>query len=157
MRLLSCLIVFFALCLSGTPALAGPKPWYFGWWPSHWRDLNFSKPYTEDGKTPHNSQWDRQDWEPQDWIAQRKDAMTLIDGFYRAGILSGQYVKDDIPVLEVGPNFWRLGGQDRRRVAKTVDHVYQITAAKEFGLFHLVDGETGKVIGHYTKDGLQIQ
>lgn len=151
------LAVSCAVASIATPALAGPKPWRLGWWPSHWATLNFARPYSEDGTTPHNSQWDRDNWSPDDWIAQRPDEMTLIDGFYKAGILTGQYVEDGVPVLETGPAFRHLGGRDKRRVVETVDQVFQITAAKENGLFNLVDGTTGETIGHYTKFGLQIQ
>ncbi len=138
-------------------AKADPKPWYFSWGFRHWEETDFSKRYIADGKTPYNTQWDARDWEPQDWIDQRGNAMNLINGFYRAGILTDQYVDDEVPVLEVGRGFFDLGGEDQRRVLETVDVAYNITAACRFGAFDIVSEESGDVVGHYTKYGAQFQ
>lgn len=153
------ILAFFAMvCGASAPAAADPKPWYWGWWPSHWHKerLDF-KPYPEDPTRTHNSQWNKSKWQPAHWIAQRPSEDHLIEGFYRANIISGQYMDEDVPVLEVGPGFYRLGGQDRRRVVETVDQVYGITAAKENGMFMLYDWKTGNAVGSYTVYGLQMQ
>ena len=57
-------LFLFTLLLFTGPALAQPKPWYFGWWPRHWEDLDFEKPYYERGRIHHDHQWDDQDWPP---------------------------------------------------------------------------------------------
>lgn len=159
------LSMLLVTCGAGAALAQGPKPWVFGWWPSHWGNLNFEKPYMEPGKAPHNSQWDAIDWAPQDWIEQHEHELALIKDFYRARIINDQYVEkewfglgdDIIPVLEVGPAFYRLGGQDKRRVTDTFDQVYGITGSKMFGMFVLVDYKTGKQIGTYTQYGLALQ
>jgi hypothetical protein len=156
LRILSFFLVVTMVCAIGAPARAEPKPWIWGWWPSHWRNLDF-KPYIEDSQQTHNSQWDDSNWEPEHWIGQRKSGRDLIRGFYFADILRDQYVDDDIPVLVVGPGFYMLGGQDKRRVVDTVDYVYQITEAHPNGMFMLRDWRTDKEIGSYTHYGLQMQ
>ncbi|HEY8189980.1 MAG TPA: hypothetical protein VIF12_04800, partial [Micavibrio sp.] len=92
--------IFAALMAVGiSPANAEPKPWYWSWWPSHWYNLNY-QPYLEDGKHPHNTQWNDKAWEPADWSAQRLNgASDVIKGFYRADILSRQYMDGQMPVL----------------------------------------------------------
>ncbi len=136
-------------------AYAGPKPWVWSWWGSHWEGLDFV-PY-QNGKHPHNTQWEKRGWQPEYWAVQRESGIEVVRGFYFADIVRGQYVKDEIPVLEVGPGFYNLGGEDQRRVVAMVDDVYGITNAKEFGMFNLVDWETKEPIGAYTRYGLQLQ
>jgi hypothetical protein len=159
------LSMIIGLCGSSGAMAQGPKPWIFSWGADHWANLNFEKPYLEEGKPPHNSQWSHIDWAPQDWLAQHDNELTLIHDFYRAGIITDQYVKrkwfglgaEIIPVLEVGPAFYRLGGRDKRRVTDTFDTVYGITGNKVFGMYVLEDSITHKQIGTYTQYGLSIQ
>lgn len=152
------LIVVSACCAVAPGALAksGPKPWVFGWWPSHWEDQDF-EPYLEDATHPQANQWDRDGWQAHHWTGQRDSDMALIRDFYRADILRAQYIEDDVPVLAVGPGFYMLGGQDKRRVAQTVDTVYGMTLSRENGMFLLHDAMTGKPIGAYTRSGLYLQ
>lgn len=159
MTILRVLAVFSFIimgCLSPSTAQAEPKWWIFGWNSDHWYKQDF-QPYLENGHHPHNSQWDNKDWEPEDWIAQRSTSHELVDGFYRANIIDEQLICDDIPVLKVGPGFYRLGGHDKRRVTETLDHIYQITSRSQNGVFMLRDWKSNKTIGSYTKYGLQIQ
>lgn len=147
-------LVVVISCFSSV-SYAESKPWVWGWWESHWDNLDFI-PY-QNGKHPHNSQWDESKWQPAHWQAQRADAMSVVNGFYTADILRGQYVDDDIPVLEVGPSFYLLGGQDQRRVVEMVDYVFEMTNRKKNGMFQLYDWKTKKPIGAYTEYGLQLQ
>ena len=137
-------------------AYAEPKPWIWSWYPSHWTNLDF-EPYLEDAKHPHNSQWEDSKWKSEHWAQQRESGKHVIEGFYRADIIREQYVDDDIPVLVVGPSFYLLGGQDKRRVAEMVDSVYHITDTRKNGMYMLYDWKTEEAIGSYTKYGLQIQ
>jgi hypothetical protein len=150
-------LAFTALIFSfSSAAYADSKPWVWSWWESHWHANQFI-PHLEEGKHPHNTQWDESSWTPADWINQRPDEMTLIKGFYTADIVRGQYMDDDIHVLEIGPGFYSLGGQDKRRVAETIDVVYGITTRKENGMYLVRDWRTGDQIGAYTRYGLQLQ
>lgn len=137
-------------------AYAEPKPWVWSWWESHWDNQDF-EPYLEAGKHPHNTQWDNNKWEPVHWAQQRNTRSDVIKGFYTADILRDQYMDDDIPVLEVGPAFYMLGGHDKRRVTAMVDYTYNITNTVENGMYMIRDWKSGKMIGSYTKYGLQIQ
>lgn len=157
MKLRFSAILALVLILCTSPASAEPKPWYFSWWPSHWIDQNF-EPHLEGPKHPHNTQWDSKSWEPADWAAQRPGgSLEVIQGFYRANILHRQYVDDDMPVLEVGPNFYHLSGYDKRRVTKLVDDYYQITANHLNAMYMIRDWRTGQPIGNYTAHGLSLQ
>lgn len=152
---LAILGVAMAVFSFSSSAYAEPKPWVFSWWESHWDGLDFI-PY-QNGKHPHNTQWDDSGWRPEHWAAQRGGAEEVIRGFYFADILRGQYVDDGVPVLEVGPAFYMLGGEDQRRVADMVDYVYNITASRENAMFQLYDWKTREPIGAYTRYGLQLQ
>jgi hypothetical protein len=150
------LTAFVAIVSMSSNAYAGPKPWIWSWWPSHWEDQDF-KPYPDNPKHTHYSRFEENDWVPGDWISQRASGDRLIKELYVANILHKQYMDDDMPVLEVGPGFYKLGGRDKRRVLQTVDEVYQITAAKPYGLFMVHDWKTHKPIGAYTQYGLQMK
>lgn len=152
-------LTLFAAAMAGSSGTARAEPKFLGlfWWPSHWERTTY-KPYLESAERPQNAQWDSKAWEPADWAAQRRGGSAqLIEGFYKAGILSRQYVDDDLPVLEVGQNFYSLSGNDKRKVIATVDDYYKITSGHENGMFTLTDWRTRRPIGIYTANGLQLQ
>lgn len=156
--------VLFALSLAVlslslvAPAQAGPKFMGLFWWSSHWKNQDFN-PYFENGTDPYGAQWASldQNWKPQDWVDMNgARGVDLVDRWYVSKIIRGQTADGDTPVLEVGPNFYYLSGRDKRRVAATVDYVYQVTAKKP-GMFYLRDWQTEKYIGYYTASGLVLQ
>ena len=155
-KILTIMMLCVLLQTFALPARAESKPWIWSWQESHWENLDFI-PYLENGKHPHNSQWKNSLWKPEDWVAQRGSGPDVVEEFYFSDIIRDQYIDDDIPVMEVGPAFYMLGGQDKRRIAETVDRVYGITASKDNGMFMLYDWHTGKAIGSYTRHGLQLQ
>lgn len=138
-------------------AQAGSKPWIWSWDFTHWEHLDFV-PYLENGTDPHNAQWERSPWKPRHWTQQRggKDGR-VIEALYRADILRDQYEDDGLPVLEVGPGFYKLGGEDKRRVTAMVDRAYGITTGRPYGLYMIYDWRTKKPVGSYTYYGLQTQ
>ncbi len=161
--LLSAVCALFAVAsvpaahAEGTGSGSGPKPSIWAWWPWHWNNLDFI-PYIDNPKQSHSSQWNHDNWKPADWAAQRGgDGMKVIGGFYKADIVRSQFIDDDIPVVEVGPAFYMLGGHDKRRVMETIDTEFQITTAKENGMFMIRDWNTRRDIGSYTSHGLQLQ
>lgn len=115
------------------------------------------RPYLEDGKTPHLSIYEHDTWTPQDWISSRGSASEVLDDLYKSGVITDQYERGGTPVLEVGPNFMKLSGQDKRRVAAFVDHMFRITDSNASGMFHLYDQKTCDPIGLYAQNGLQLQ
>lgn len=153
------LFLVFAVCMTAFPQLsqAEPKPWIWGWWPGHWRDLDF-KPYIAgDGKMTQRGLWDKDAWTPEAWINDAGDAKRIMRDLYAVEIVADQYTNgDDIPVLVVGENFHRLSGLDQRRVLKFIDHVFQITTSEENGMFFIYDSENDDdPIGVYDKNGFQ--
>lgn len=140
-----------------SPALANPKPWPLSWGWGHFANTDFSQPYMENAQDSHNRQWDHEKWSPDVWIQQSQGGDKLIEGFYRAGILVDQKVKNSIPYLYVGPNFYKLSGYDQRRVIQSVDDVYHITNVETDDLFYVYDDCKDRVIGIYTRNGLQFQ
>lgn len=155
------LLICLAVLLGGsaTPASAGSTPDLFGWWPGHseWAEYKKFNPYLEKGKETQNQQWAREDWYVQDWVSQYEDEFKLIDGFFKADILRQQTSDGDVPVLIVGPQFYRLGGLDKRRVVTTLDAVYGITDRGTHPVIVLKDWHTEREIGLFDKNGLQIE
>ncbi len=159
---LICFGIFMAMmsCAMGvTSAGAQEKASMFGWWPGHWTWTKYQtfNPYLETGKDTQNQQWAAEDWYVQDWVSQSKSGATLVNGFFRADILREQDDDAGVPVIYVGPQFYRLGGFDKRRVMTTLDEVYGITKSGEQRLIKVRDWNTKRDIGIFTKDGLQLE
>lgn len=154
-------IAFSAVLLvaaGGASAWAGPKPCYWGWWPEHFSKMDWERRLMQDGTTPHPDQWDGSNWKPADWIAQRGGkGGKMVERFFAIGILEDQSMDDDIPVLEVGTGFFRLGGEDQKRVMALVDTVYGVTTKSPHKMFLIEDGRTGRPLGTYTVSGLTLQ
>lgn len=122
----------------------------------HYQEHSDIRPYLEEAKMPHNMQWEDESWTPQSWIDDRGGEVALMDGFYKDGIVTDQFTKKDTPVLEVGRTFMSLSAPDKRKVLATVDYIFGMTQAGK-GMFSIQDHDSGKVIGIYTKQGVQFQ
>ncbi len=151
-------LMILTVCVAGLSAVshAKPKPWVWGWWPSHWQGLDF-KPYLGQQQIRQRSLWDGDAWTPEAWVKEAGDAKRIIRDFYETGIIVDQYENsDNIPVLKVGETFVRLSGVDRRRVLKFVDHTFGITTAEEFGMFYVYyDQNDEDPMGVFNKYGFQ--
>ena len=157
---ISLISLFFMVFFVFSPANASQGFWS---WFVPVDSGDFTRPYLQDGKTPHNSQWERDRWQPEDWIAGRGGSQkAVLDGLYAAGIIEEQYIERGVPVLEVGYNFIKLSDQEKNRVAKFVDHAFGITASNPDGMF-LIETESqfplgcNEDVGVYTRRGLQLQ
>jgi hypothetical protein len=148
-----------AVTLASQVALAKSKPHMFGWPQGHedWVDAKHHQPYLENAKHPHPAQWATKDWYAEDWISQRRSGLDLVQGFYKSDIIRNQDVDDDIAILIVGPNFYRLSGYDKRRVVHTIDVVYGVTKAQPDATIELRDWHTRRPIGVFTNQGLMLQ
>jgi hypothetical protein len=144
--------------LLAAPAKADPKPWIWSWGPSHFINQHFT-PYPDDPRHPYNSQWDSQNWQPENWYetTRGKEKMKLIRDYYFADILRKQTTRRGMPAVEIGPGFYQLGSQDKRRVLATIDDIYKVTSRHDNALFIVYDWRTHEPIGVYTKYGLQMQ
>ncbi len=153
------ILILMAVLLVPRGAQADPIPWIWDW---QWCALfdtckdPVAPPYLEDAKHTQNTQWDRSRWKPADWEGQRVSPNALIKRFYRADVLRGQEVRHGMPVVVVGPNFYNLGGEEKRQLARTIDDLWHVTSSQP-GMYLLYDDITGASVGVYTKDGLQLQ
>lgn len=152
------LLSFLSILSSAQQANAEVKRSWWGWSKghNHYREIKKYHPYLENSRHVQIPQWAHENWYAEDWTSQ-KDGMTLIQGFYAADILRDQTTGyNDQPVLVVGPNFYRLSGYDKRRVAHIVDVVYGITEAKLNGSFLLADWDSNRPIGVFDQNGLRL-
>ncbi|MDY0008928.1 MAG: hypothetical protein RBS08_04410 [Bdellovibrionales bacterium] len=112
----------------------------------------------------HPQQWDGQDWEPAAWDGKRWTAETALQGFYKNHTFHKQYlggakrlnnpnVQAQIPVLEVGPTFYKLSDLDQRRALKLLAD-YTDVFGKGYTLIDLRDWKTGSSVGHFTPKGM---
>ena len=152
-------LLFFVFGLFSMAQVAQAEPKFLGlWWKeSHWKNQDFN-PHYDNGTDPHTSQWTEKNWSPADWIKSAGgDGTQLVTGWINAGILVGSYKDSDgVPTLEIGSNFYHLSGYDKRRVTQTLDAIYQVTAVKP-SMYFIKDADTQKIIGTYTKEGLNLE
>jgi hypothetical protein len=154
-------IGLFTLITATLPnsAYAKSESWLSGiieWLPNPASHIDYT-PYLENNKQAHNSQWNSEEWGAEDWIRQRASALDTIQRLYDSHILHDQYIEEGIAVLEVGSSFYRLSGYDKRRITALIDSVYGITENTVLGMYVINDASSGKQIGAYTSDGLQMQ
>jgi hypothetical protein len=121
---------------------------------------HFERPYLEEGKMPHNSQWETDTWTPEGWTDYAGSKEAVLAGLEGAGIITDYDLGGYDPELKVGRPFIRLSDQEKTRVMKYVDHVYGVT--KNNGVIE-IELDSGcfllpnTTIGYYTSKGLQIQ
>lgn len=108
-----------------------------------------------DAQNQHPQQWQGQEWDPSMWNA-GWTAETAIRKFYQGRIFQRQYIRNKkIPVLVVGPTFYKLSDLDRRRTVKLlIDHSDIFN--RGFDIVELRDWHNGREIGSYTRKGLQL-
>lgn len=92
-----------------------------------------------------------------DWVAFSDDPMALIDTYKQVGIIKDLDVECDIPIVKVGPTFFRLSALDKHYLASAIDQAFLVTKRADAGLFMFRDPKTHQTVGIYTVDGLQLQ
>lgn len=117
---------------------------------------------------PHNQhpqQWDGQDWETANWNEQWTPEIAL-KKFYENRTFHRQYlggsarinnpkVQTQIPVLEVGPTFYKLSDLDQRRALKLLAD-YTGVFQRGYPMIDLHDWKTRASIGQYTPKGMLL-
>lgn len=122
------------------------------------RASDFRRPYLHDASKPNFEQAIDEDWRPEYWADDKGGVQEVLDGFYRAGIIKGQYDNDKVPVLEVGKPFLRLSPPDQRHVIEFVDYAHKITESKKHGIFYIVlEDHENELLGIYSENGVQFQ
>lgn len=130
--------------------------------PEHYEFLPMTS--NHDPHHQHPQQWDGQDWDPAAWDGKQWTPETTLKKFFRSGIFYRQYmggskrvnnpkVQAQIPVLEVGPRFFKLSDLDRRRSLKLLAD-YTEVFQKGFESIELRDWNTQEILGHYTPKGM---
>lgn len=122
---------------------------------------NDFKPYLMDAQQEQTAQYRRESWQVADWAANQQAGAEQIDAFFRSGVLmeydKGGWGADQ--TLVVGPEFYHLSGYDQRRVLDLFNHLYNVTTPdkkKKETVLSLKDWHTGRIIGIYTRSGLQL-
>jgi hypothetical protein len=108
-----------------------------------------------DAQNQHPQQWNGQDWEPalwnKSWTPER-----AVKSLYANGTFFRQYVRGKkVPVLEVGPTFYKLSDLDRRRSLKLLADQNNVFD-KGFNMVELRDWSTKDVVGNYTPQGMHL-
>ncbi|MDD9901458.1 MAG: hypothetical protein OXT65_10800 [Alphaproteobacteria bacterium] len=105
-----------------------------------------------DAQHRHPAQWEGRDWDPTLWSPGWTPEQA-VDNFFRARIFKAQYMVKGMPVLELGPKFFRLSDLDRRRTLKLLADT---TGVFDNGhkAFMLRDWYTKDIVGNYTPKGM---
>ena len=156
-HILSLFLTLAVIMTAFSPVRAEPKFMGIWWWSDHWKNQDF-KPYYDNGTDPHSGQWTDSQWTPADWIkAVGGNGTKLVDQWMATKILAGSYKdRNGVSTLEIGPNFYHLSGYDKRRVTETLDTIYQVTAQKP-GMYFIKDPATKKIIGTFSREGLNLE
>lgn len=106
-----------------------------------------------DPLTQHPSQWDGQDWDTSKWGSQWTPEIA-IQKFFNAHIFERQYLSSDsVPVVELGPTFYKISDLDQRRTLKLLSDQMAFFK-KGYSAIKLVDWSTHDVVGAYTSKGM---
>lgn len=157
MRIFAFLLMFSVLYFPLSASAGNSKYMFNLFWPNdHWQEQDF-QPYRQDPLNQQNAQWEKDDWEPRHWIADGQSAKSVIDGFFRHGLLVDQDENcEGVPVLEVGESFLHLSPLEKRRIAAFMNYAYNMTGNDGAGLYYLTYRDDDNVIGVYTQNGLQL-
>lgn len=106
-----------------------------------------------DPQNQHPAAWEGQDWDTSKWGRGWTSDSTLRK-FFEARIFERQYMEDGkVPVLQVGPTFYKLSDLDQRRTLKLLtDHTGIFK--KGHKVVELVDWSTHEIVGTYTPKGM---
>lgn len=113
----------------------------------------------------HPQQWEGQDWEPTAWNEQWTPEIAL-KNFYKNRTFHRQYmsgatrlnnpkVQAQVPVLELGPTFYKLSDLDQRRALKLLAD-YTGVFEKGYQIIDLHDWRTRESVGQYTAKGMYL-
>lgn len=121
------------------------------------------------------AQWEGKAWDPTAWPVSYQNKNKFTQNLFDADIIRDQYIKKGhlntkdtyinteytanggrVPVVVVGPNFYRLSDQDQHRICDTLNQLYGATDG-QYGHFLLTDWYSKKIIGEYTKTGLTLR
>ena len=107
----------------------------------------------QDPQNQHPGAWEGQDWDPSKWGPDWTPDIA-IQKFFRARIFEKQYMAaGQMPVVELGPTFYKLSDLDQRRTLKLLTDRYEIFKSGH-KVVELEDWSTHDIVGTYTPKGL---
>jgi len=134
--------------VSGLPHFSYPD--YITAKPDHYQ---FSaRVSNSDPLTQHPNQWDGQDWDPSKWPAGWTPQIA-VQKFFKARIFTRRYMRYDMPVVELGPTFYKLSDLDQRRTLKLLTDQANVFG-QGYKAVDLVDWYTHDSVGVYTAKGM---
>lgn len=108
-----------------------------------------------DPQNRHPAQWEGQDWDPSMWNENWTPEKT-IDRLFQNGVFAKQFIRREaVPVLVLGPTFFKLSDLDQRRSIKLVTD-YSDLFNRGYEMVELRDWHSGKTVGSYTHKGMQL-
>lgn len=103
----------------------------------------------------HPAAWDGQDWDSSKWPPDMT-ADSVIRKLFKNRIFERQYMqRGRVPVVELGPVFYKLSDLDRRRTLKLLTDQGGIFG-RGYDVVELVDWLTRDIIGVYTPNGMYL-
>jgi hypothetical protein len=121
--------------------------------PAHYEFLPLVS--NHDAQNQHPQQWEGQDWDTSAWNENWTPEIALRK-FYKADIFKAQYINEkNVPVLELGPTFYKLSDLDQRRMLKLLAD-YNNIFSRGFNVISLHDWYTKEIVGTYTAKGMQL-
>jgi hypothetical protein len=125
--------------------------------PEHYQFLPLKSNW--DSQHMHPAQWDGQDWDPSMWNADWTPEVTL-QRLFEARIFHTQYMAGNanapVPVLELGPKFYKISDLDQRRALKLLADTSGVFAAGHKAIY-LRDWKTKEDIGNYSEKGMFLK
>jgi hypothetical protein len=121
--------------------------------PEHYEFLPLTSNW--DAQNKHPQQWKGQDWDPSKWDGKLWTPEIAVHKFYEGRIFDRQYMRGKIPVLVVGPTFYKLSDLDQRRTLKLLSD-YTGIFGKGYEMMELRDWHSKKVVGAYTPRGMYL-
>jgi hypothetical protein len=122
--------------------------------PEHYEFLPLKS--NHDAQLDMPEQWAGQDWDPSMWDGKDWTPERAIKRFYVVRIFTAQYLEGKMPVVEVGPTFWKISDLDRRRTLKLLAdnaHVFE----RGYKMIVLRDWSSKKNVGEYTAKGMYLK
>lgn len=106
-----------------------------------------------DPQNEHPGAWEGQDWDVSQWNPQWTPE-TAIGKFFQARIFAARYMRNGtVPVVELGPTFYKLSALDQRRTLRLLTDQSGLFS-KGYSVVELADWWTHDIVGAYTPKGL---
>ena len=114
-----------------------------------------SRVSNQDVQRQHPAATAGQEWDTKAWTAGWTPEIA-IHKFFKARIFNDQYMRrGGIPVVELGPAFYKLSDLDQRRTLKLLTDYFDVFG-QGYDVFELGDWSTRDMVGTYTRKGMLL-